>query len=161
TNVTDWASRKTCIVYDLAGHVTSITRPNGTVRSMGYDDAGELTNIVEKTAGNSAIAFFKLKFDSAARVQWGIAAPLPPTYTPPSRTMAFDDDDRLAAVNTSSVTCDSDGNLTSGPLTNSIFKTYVYNARNQLVQTLDSAQATNSFAYDALGNRVAVTNGTN
>ncbi|MGA2800994.1 MAG: hypothetical protein ABSE97_01265 [Verrucomicrobiota bacterium] len=46
--------------------------------------------------------------------------------------VTYDDDNRLATVNGSSVANDLDGNLVSGPLTNDNFVTYTYDARNRL-----------------------------
>ena len=51
-------------------------------------------------------------------MDWEFAAPLPHSVTVPTRTMTYDDDNRLATVNGSKRTVDADGNLTSGPLTN-------------------------------------------
>jgi YD repeat-containing protein len=74
TNVADWAQRKTSIEYDLASRVKRITRPNGTVREINYDAAGQTTNIVERLTNNAPVAFFKLKWNNAARVDLGISA---------------------------------------------------------------------------------------
>src|SRR5208282_4987196 len=156
TNVTDWAGRKTSITYDLAGRVTSVTRPNGTYRTIAYDAAGQPTNILEQTALGFPIALFRYNWNSAAEAQWEFAAPLPHTNTPPTRTMTYDDDNRLVSVDSSSVTMDSDGNLVSGPLTNDTFAAYTYDARNRL---LNAGGVTN--AYDAMNNRVGQTYGTN
>ena len=160
TNVLDWGGRKTVFTYDLASRVTSITRPNGTYRTINYDAAGEVTNIVEQAASHAPIAFFRFNWDNAARVAWEFAAPLPHSNTPPSRTMTFDDDNRLSTFkgptmgSASSVTLDVDGNMTYGPLTNDTFVAYSYDSRNRLA----SAGGIN-YAYDAAGNRIAVTNG--
>src|SRR5207248_10313267 len=74
----------------------------------------------------------------------------------PSRSMTNDDDNRMFTVNGNSVTMDLDGNLTSGPLTNDTFVSYVYDIRNRLL----SVSGLN-YAYDPAGNRVGVTNGAN
>ena len=155
TNVTDWANRQTVIAYDLAGRVTSITRPNGTVRAIKYHAASQATNIVEKLSNNFPIAFFRLNWDNAARVQWGFAAPLPHSNSRPVRTMTFDDDNRIVTLNGQSVVHDQDGNMTTGPLTNNTLATYTYDARNRL-----SAIGDLRYGYDPAGNRVAITNGT-
>ena len=161
TTVTDWASRQTTLAYDLANHLTSITRPNGTVRQVSYDAAGQATNIVEKLTNNFPIAFFRLNYDNAARVQWEFGAPLPQTNTaPPTRTMTYNDDNQIATFrgptmgSASAVGYDADGNLTSGPLTNDTFVSYAYDARNRLL----SAGGL-SYGYDLAGNRTAITNG--
>jgi RHS repeat-associated protein len=156
TNVTDWAGRKTGMAYDLAGRVTSITRPNGTFRTISYDAAGQPTNVLEQNSIGFPIALFRYNWNNAAESQWEFAAPMPHTNSPPSRTMTYDDDNRLATVDSSSVTMDSDGNLVSGPLTNDTFAAYTYDARNRL---LNAGGVTN--AYDAMNNRVGQIYGTN
>jgi RHS repeat-associated protein len=156
TNVTDWAGRKTSMAYDLAGRVTSVTRPNGTYRTIAYDAAGQPTNILELTPVGFPIALFKFNWNNAAEAQWEFAAPLHNTNALPTRTMTYDDDNRLASVDGNSVTMDSDGNLVSGPMTNDTFAAYTYDARNRL---LNAGGVTN--AYDAMNNRVGQTYGTN
>ena len=156
TNVTDWANRKTSLEYDLASRLRKITRPNGTVRTMDYDAAGQLTNLWEKTASGTPIAVFKLGWNNAGRVEREFAAPLPHAWTPPVRTMTYDDDNRLATFNSQSITHDSDGNMTSGPLTNSVLTNYVFDARNRLLSAGGM-----SYAYDPLNQRTTLTNGTN
>ncbi len=156
TNVTDWSGRKTSIAYDLAGRVTSVTRPNGTYRTIGYDAAGEITNILEQTAIGFPIALFRYNWNNAAEAQWEFAAPLPHTNSLPTRTMTYDADNRLASVDGNNVTMDTDGNLTSGPLTNDTFAAYSYDARNRL---LNAGGVTN--AYDPAGNRIGIAYGTN
>ena len=156
TNVTDWAQRKTSIGYDLAGHVTAITRPNGSYRTIGYDVAGQATNIMEQMSNSLPIAIFNFNWTNSGSMAWEFAAPLPHTATVPTRTMTYDDDNRLATFNGSSVTSDLDGNLTSAPLTNGTFASYVYDARNRL---LNAGGVTN--IYDAMDNRIGQTVGTN
>src|ERR1044071_1332826 len=99
TNVTDWANRTTTITYDLASRVKTITRPNATVRIMNYDDAGQTTNIIEQTTTGAGIVFFKLGWTNSGRIAWEFSAPLQHSYTPPSRTMTYDDDNALASIN--------------------------------------------------------------
>jgi RHS repeat-associated protein len=156
TNVTDWAGRKTSLTYDLDSHLTSLTRPNGTYRTMSYDAAGQLTNIWEQMANSLPIAWFRLNWTNSGNLAWEFAAPLPHTNTPPLRTMTYDADNQLSTVNGLNVTNDLDGNLTWGPLTNSTFAAYGYNARNQLTNAAGLA-----YGYDPAGNRVGFTSGTN
>jgi RHS repeat-associated protein len=156
TNVTDWSGRKTILTYDLVGRLTSITRPNGTQRIIGYDVAGQTTNITEKAANGNIIDYYKLGWDNAARMVTEFGAPLPHTSTVPARSMSFDDDNRLTAIDGSTLVNDVDGNMTSGPLTNDTLFTYTYDARNRL---LNAGGVTN--AYDPTGNRIGQTFGTN
>ena len=97
TNVTDWSGRKTSIGYDLNSHITSLTRPNGSYRTISYDAAGQATNILEQTADRLPDCVVQVSTGTnAAEVQWEFAAPLPHTNAQPTRTMTYDDDNRLA-----------------------------------------------------------------
>jgi RHS repeat-associated protein len=154
TNVTDWADRRTTFSYDLASRLTNITRPNGSVREIKYDIAGQMTNIVEKLTNQFPIAFFKMNWNEAARMDWEFAAPKPQPYTPPTRTMTFDDDNRIATFNGINVSHDPDGNMISGPLTNNSLVVHTYDARNRLLSVGGI-----SYAYDPAGNRIGITNG--
>jgi RHS repeat-associated protein len=155
TSVTDWASRVTTNTYDLAGKLTGTTRPNGTTRTLSFDTAGEMTNIVERyTTGAMAIEYIARSYNNAARVQWEFVAPLPQPYTPPSRTITVDADNRLATVNGNSVTMDNNGNMTYGPGTNSTFENYTFDARNRL-----TSAGGLSYGYDSAGGRTVMTNG--
>jgi RHS repeat-associated protein len=161
TQVTDWSGRTTTIAYDLAGHLTSITRPNGTVRTIAYDKDGEATNIIEEAASKYPIAFYTLGWTNSGRVAWEFGAPLPHTNAPPSRTMTYDFDNRLATFklgtsSTLTVGSDADGNLTNAPLTTNALAAYSYDARNRL---LNVGGVTNF--YDAMNNRYLQTQGTN
>ena len=156
TNVTDWAQRKTSIIYDLDSHVTSITRPNGTCRTLAYDSAGQLTNIWEQMANSLPIAWFRFNWATSGTMAWEFAAPLPHTNAPPTRTMTYDPDNRLATFNGSNVGSDADGNLTNAPLTNATFAAYAYDARNRLTNTGGITDA-----YDAINNRIGQIYGTN
>ncbi|MGA2800997.1 MAG: RHS repeat-associated core domain-containing protein [Verrucomicrobiota bacterium] len=81
---------------------------------------------------------------------------MPHSYTPPTRVMTYDDDNRLLTVNSQNVYSDTDGNLTSAPLTNGTFATYAYDARNRL---LNVGSVTN--VYDVMNNRIGQIYGTN
>lgn len=139
TNVTDWAQRKTLMAYDLAGRLTNIIRFNGTVRDIQYDAAGQATNIVERTLSGAPLAYQKLHWNNAARMDWEFMAPMPHPYTQPGRTNTVDDDNRIATFNGQSVIHDLDGNMTSGPLLDNSFVGYGYNARNQLTSVVSVA----------------------
>ncbi len=161
TNVTDWANRKTAFVYDLAGQLRSVTRPNGTVRSIVYDDAGQPTSVTEQTAGNIPIAIFRLNWDGAARVQWEYAAPVPHNNPVPTRSMTYDDDNRLATFNGQQVFNDLDGNMLWGPLNVTNFASYNFDPRNRLFNVTPSSGAATTYGYDALNNRASMFDGTN
>ena len=155
TSVTDWAGRQTTNMYDLAGELTNTARPNGTVRTNGYDAAGQTTNIVERySTGAMAIEYIAPHWNNVARMDWEFVAPLPHPYTPPLRTMAYDNDNRLTTFNGTTLTNDNDGNMTYGPGTNNTFGTYTYDARDRLTSAFGL-----SYGYDPGNNRTVLTNG--
>ena len=156
TRVKDWSGRITTMTYDLAGRMTNVTRPNGTFRSLSYDSAGELTNIWEQMANSLPIAWIRHNWNSNSTMNWEFAAPLPHTNAPASRTMTYDDDNRLKTVDGLNVTVDLDGNLISGPLTNDSFASYSFDIRNRL---LNAGGVTN--VYDVINSRIGQTYGTN
>jgi hypothetical protein len=120
--------------------------------------AGKMPNTVEKLTSGAPIAFFRINWDNAARVQWEFATPLLQTNTtPPVRTMTYNADNQITTLNsTNTLAYDSDGNMTTGPLTNSSLVSYGYDARNRLL-----AAGGLNYGYDPAGNRTSVTNGTN
>ena len=72
TNVTDWANARKPSSYDLASHMTSITRPNGTYRTIGYDAAGQATNILEQMAQHPADCVVPVELDKLRQHGLGI-----------------------------------------------------------------------------------------
>ncbi|MEI8121845.1 MAG: hypothetical protein WCI20_07315 [bacterium] len=66
------------------------------------------------------------KCDSCARIASEFTAPLLHTNVPHTRTMTFDDDNRIATFNGQNVTHDLDGNMTNGPLPSGTFTNYAY-----------------------------------
>ena len=156
TNVTDWAQRKTVIGYDLAGRVRSLTRPNGSCRTIGYDSAGQVTNVLEQMSNSLPIAIMMHGWTNSGAMAWEFAAPLPHPVTVPTRTMTYDDDNRLLTINGATVTNDLNANLTYAPLTNGVLVAQVFDARNRLV----SAGGVTNF-YDAINSRIRQTQGTN
>lgn len=48
------------IVYDLAGHPTQLTYPDGRVIGQKWDTAGRLQSITDTTSGGSAQSYFNL-----------------------------------------------------------------------------------------------------
>jgi RHS repeat-associated protein len=155
TNVTDWAGRHTTNTFDLGSELTTVSRPNGTVRAVAYDAAGQTTNIVEHYAtGAMAIEYIAQHWNNAAQMDWTFVAPVPHAYSPPSRTMTYDNDNRLESINGTSVTMDNDGNMTYGPGTNGAFVTSTFDVRNRL-----TSAGGISYGYDPANNRTALTNG--
>ena len=73
------------------------------VREMNFDNAGQQTNLLERTAAGVPIALHKFSWDSAARIASEFPAPLPHTNVPPTRTMTYNDDNQIATFNGNNV----------------------------------------------------------
>jgi hypothetical protein len=141
--------------------MTTVTRPNGSYRTISYDAAGQVTNIWEQMSNSLPIAWFRLNWTNSGSMAWEFAAPLPHPVTVPTRSMTDDADNRLARfqgpgmAGYQNVGVDLDGNLTNGPILTTHFITYAYDARNRLLSAGGVAST-----YDALNNRIGQTFGT-
>ncbi len=149
TEVRDWKGRKTFLEYDLNGRLKKVTRPNGTVREIGYNDGGQTTNIVERTATGAGIAFGRLNWNAAQRAEWEWLGPKPRAWTPPARTSVVVDKDNWITnyhngVANVQVIHDLDGNMTSGPDARGVPVGHAYNTRNQLANTSGSIVIVNA-----------------
>jgi len=135
--------------YDDAGRLTKTTYANGITRDNSYDDAGQLTSITYKKADNSLIGDLAYTYDANGR-RTKTSGSLAKTDLPDTISSAsYDANNRLTTWSSQILSYDKNGNLTSDGL-----KTYIWNARNQLIQIKDSTNAeTASFTYDALGRR--------
>ncbi|MCH8623092.1 RHS repeat-associated core domain-containing protein, partial [Undibacterium sp. TS12] len=122
---------------------------NGIVQDYSYDDASQLTGITYKKADNSPIGDLTYGYDDGGRRtrKGGSLAKtdLPDTIT----TAGYDANNRLTTWGSQILSYDKNGNLTGDGI-----NTYVWNARNQLIQIKDNTNTeTASFTYDALGRR--------
>jgi YD repeat-containing protein len=150
--------RQTTFTYNLAGRLTGISRPNGNVRSITYDAAGETTQITEVTSAGTPIAYFKFAYDEAGRINNEFIAPIPTTFTETTETITYDADNRIALFNGHTVVHDADGNMNSGPLNSSTAVSHTYDARNRLTAVAASRSVPAlSYGYDSEGNRTSIT----
>lgn len=151
--VTDWSNRVTTYTYDRLGRLTGTNRPNGTSNQIAHDAAGQVTSVKE-TGNGKLFSYLAFKHDDAGQITSRFQAPL--TYSGwehPALAATYDDDNRLATANGSTVVHDADGNMTSGPLAATGGNVaLVYNARNQL-----TSSGTLSYTYDAEGRRRSIT----
>ncbi len=149
TGVTDAAGGEASYDYDAVGRLTRAVNPNGHARSYAYDALGRLTRETDPLERTRSYAY-----DSVGNV----------TGRTDSRgretTYAYDALDRLTRTSypdasTEELSYDAVSNLTT--LTDKIGTTdYTYDKRDRLVREA-SPQGTTEHAYDAAGNRTALT----
>ena len=141
--------------YDAASRRTRITYMNGVTRENSYDDGGQLTAITYKNPDGSMLGDLSYTYDNGGR-RTGVTGSLARTALPDALPNAgVDAANRLTVSEQQSLTYDANGNLTGDAS-----QSYVWNARDQLVQIKDANDVViASFTYDALGRRQTKTVG--
>ena len=136
TNMVDWLGHTVNYQYDIAGRLTNVARHNQTSRRLAYDAANRLTNIAELGPGVTNIASWAITPDEAGRTRSVTVTPTAVNRMEQSRSMTFDDDNRLSKFRDLRVSYDDAGNLTKGPLTLlGGLVNFAYDARNRLTGT--------------------------
>ena len=156
--VTDWTNRVTTYHWDVAGRLVGIMRPNGVNRLNQYTDGDELERYYERRASDTILlAYGRFGYDDDSRPLFRYRLPQPQTAVETPFDAVYDADNRIAQWNAQTVTHDDDGNMIFGPLPGSGMTSYVYDARNRLVDVGGV-----DYVYDAENNRVSMTttNGT-
>jgi RHS repeat-associated protein len=144
TSVQDWLGGATTFGYDAGGRMTNIARPNGVNGTYAFDAEGRVASIQE--GGIIALAFTR---DHAGRVvQVDRTAPVP-SAPPAPANFSFD-----AASQVNGFQYDALGRLLQDSS-----RGYHWDMASRLLAYTNGA-STVSFTYDALGNRLARTNGT-
>jgi uncharacterized protein RhaS with RHS repeats len=102
------------------------------------------------------VVALRATYDAAGRLTGKLELPLWPDHRSlPDHTSTYNPDNQAQAFNALALQHDSDGNLTSGPspAASSALVNFGWNSRNQLI----SGPADATYAYDAGGNRVSMT----
>ncbi len=152
--VTDWRNKTTTYLYDRLGRLTGVQRPNNTAMTVARDNAGQVLSIRDAKAG-TLFNYLNLEYDAAGQVKSSFRAPVyqGSQNAPPTSNATYDEDNRLTTFAGTAVVHDSDGNMTSGPISaTSGAIGLTYNSRNQLL----SAGGV-SYTYDAQGTRLTMT----
>jgi len=137
--------------YDDSGRRTGVTLPNGILMAYGYDDASQLTGIVYTQRNGTKLGDLTYGHDVAGQtVAQGGSLAFNQLPTPTTQASTFDDNNRQTGFNGAALTYDANGNLTGDGV-----NSFVWNARDQLVQIQQGGVSQLSFAYDALGRRVS------
>jgi RHS repeat-associated protein len=150
--------RVTTYSWNADGRLASVTRPNGTVRTISYDSAGRPSAIGESAGAMSLLAFGISYYpsDEIKTLDVTPAAPIRKTKVIPAVAMTFDSANRVATFAGQAVSHDADGNITSGPLpATGAMASYAYDSRNRL-----TSAGGLTYAYNAEGNRVGITSPT-
>jgi YD repeat-containing protein len=140
--------------YDPASNRTSFTAPDGSSNTYAYDTLGRLTTLTNSLTGQ-----FGFTYDALSR-RTGLNRP-----NGVNTTYGYDSLSRLLNVlhqtgattlDGAGYTYDNAGNRTAKTnYLNNITEQYRYDPAYQLTQVAEGATTTESYAYDAAGNRLS------
>ena len=178
--MTDWQGRSTSYSYNENSVLVKTQRPDGTIETRDYDQAGRLSYIVDKKDENIINSYYYgydavgniVSITSQAKADDGqeqtvqgqetsnsAHSIMNSVETVSSKTqlinvqnaqMEYDETNRLIKYNGQTVKYDADGNMIYGPL-NDKMTTYIYDCRNRLIQAGDTA-----YQYDAENYRIGM-----
>lgn len=135
--------------YDDADRLVRTILPNGIKTGYAYNDADQVTGIAWLKPDDSLLGDLGYGYNDVGQrvAQTGSFASqkLPAASTGPN---GFDDNNRQTQYNGDALTYDANGNLTSDGT-----RTYVWNARDQLVEIKQGTSTIARFSYDAVGRR--------
>jgi RHS repeat-associated protein len=152
--------------WDDASRLTSKTLPNGIQVAYAYDDADRLTQIAYRTTDGGLIEQIDYTYDAAGQ-RIGRTALNRLDHPETAFAAVYDTANRMTQVTllpnkpnakTYSLSYDDNGNLAGKQNTNDAadLTTYTWDARDRLIG-IEASGISASFAYDALGRRIART----
>jgi RHS repeat-associated protein len=112
--------------HDDDGRLGSLTQPNGTVRSQGYNSAGQVLSIAYANAG-TVLGDWTHDYDSAGRLQTSAGSLIDPVAPLVGQTATFDDANQIATLNGGAVGMDANGSQLSDA-----GMSFTYDARGRL-----------------------------
>ncbi|MEZ5278252.1 MAG: RHS repeat-associated core domain-containing protein [Opitutaceae bacterium] len=147
----DWAGRVTRYTWGPGGQIEAIAFPNGTSRSMQYNDQRILLKRSDFDARGAVIVSYEYSYSEDGRISAELVAGTYPTaYSPTETTYTYGEDNELTG---DQFAFDADGNLTRGPI-NGQTNLLNWNARNNMIQVGDLI-----FHYDVEDRLVGWTKG--
>ena len=149
-SVTDWAGRVTRYEYDANNRLTRTIRPNATVMTRSYDNAGQLIQQKDVTPSGEVIVQYDFTYDAAGNITQEKTLPVSEDFPIVPAKMTYSLANRLDTYNGQAVQFDSDGNMIKGPLSGAV-KDFQFDSRNRLVHG-----GTVSYTYTAENSRIAV-----
>ncbi len=153
TKETDPLGRITETERDADSNPTKITRTNGSVVGMSYDEKGNLLTLTEQATNATTTFTYHPDFNQVA----SITDPLGNITT-----MDYDTNGNLvkttdAQNNETAMTYDAKGLLTSTTDAKGNITSYVYDTKGNLTKITDALNNETGFTYDTAGNVLSIT----
>ena len=157
SSVSPWAGGTFTYSWRADGKLSQLTNGNGTYTSYGYDAAARLTSMITRAGAGSVFIAQNFTLDpngNITRITGEQPTPPPSGLT---KSMTFDNTNRLLTDDGSLVTHDAAGRMTSNPTSSGGAATFV--GRDWLASFTPTGGSTTSYAYNGFGQRLSRTQG--
>jgi RHS repeat-associated protein len=143
--------------YDAASNRTGLQAPDGSTTTYGYDILNRLTDQTSSWAGHFVFGYDDVSRRTSLTRPNGLNTSY--SYDNLSRLLSVLHQQGANTVDGAVYTYDNAGNRNSKQnLLNGVTENYIYDAIYQLKQVTQQATTTESYTYDAVGNRLSSLN---
>ncbi len=140
--------------YDAASNRTSLALPDGTTNTYAYDTLNRLTNLTNSLTGQFGFGYDTLSRRTGLTQPNGVNTSY--SYDPLSRLLSILHKTGATTIDGASYSYDNAGNRTAKTnQLNNVTEQYAYDAIYQLKQVTQGTTTTESYTYDAVGNRLS------
>jgi len=140
--------------YDAASNRVSMTDPQGTETTYGYDQLNRLTTLANSWAGTFGFSYDNLSRRTQLSRPNGVNTNY--NYDALSRLLSVVHEVGDTVLDGASYTYDAAGNrLSKTDLQTNLTSDYTYDAIYQLLQVAQGTTTTESYTYDVVGNRLS------
>ena len=140
--------------YDAASNRKSLTAPDGSISTYGYDTLNRLNGLANSWAGSFGFGYDALSRRTQLTRPNGVNTSY--SYDSVSHLLSVLHQAGNTTLDGASYTYDSAGNRTSkGNYLNGLTSNYSYDPLYELTQVTQGASTTESYSYDPVGNRLS------
>ena len=140
--------------YDAASNRTSLTAPDGSITTYGYDTLNRLNGLANSWAGSFGFGYDALSRRTSLTRPNGVNTSY--TYDGLSHLLSVLHQAGNTVLDGASYSYDSAGNRTSKTnYLNGATSNYSYDPLYELTQVTQGGSTTESYSYDAVGNRLS------
>jgi len=140
--------------YDAASNRQSLTAPDGSITTYGYDSLNRLNGLANSWAGSFAFGYDALSRRTSLTRPNGVSTSY--SYDAVSHLLSVLHQAGVNTLDGASYTYDGAGNRTSKTnYLNGVTSNYGYDPLYELTQVTQGGGTTESYSYDAVGNRLS------
>jgi RHS repeat-associated protein len=140
--------------YDAASNRTSLTAPDGSISTYGYDTLNRLSGLANSWGGSFGFSYDALSRRTQLTRPNGVNTNY--SYDSLSHLLSVLHQAGVNTLDGASYTYDPAGNRTStGNYLNGVTSNYGYDPLYELTQVTQGASTTESYSYDTVGNRLS------